>query len=90
MGAFPEHIVLTSERYYPKVLICALTRINKNEMFNNNLLLCNIFAGPSMMATRSSSALKEKIISIYENVIDSRLMISQKVPKQGFSQISHP
>jgi hypothetical protein len=44
MDASPEHVVLTSERYYPKVLICALTRINKNDTFNNNLLLRNLFA----------------------------------------------
>ena len=28
---------------YPKVLICALTRINKNDTINNNLLLRNLF-----------------------------------------------
>lgn len=30
---------------YPRVLICALTRINNNDRFNNNLLLRNLFAG---------------------------------------------
>lgn len=44
MAASPEHIDLTSEPYYPKVLICGLTRINKNDTFNNSLLLRNLFA----------------------------------------------
>jgi hypothetical protein len=44
MGLSPEHEKVTNDRYYPKVLICALTRINKNDSFNNNLLLRNLFA----------------------------------------------
>ena len=32
------------EPFYPKVLICFLTRINKNDTINNNLLLRNLFA----------------------------------------------
>lgn len=44
MGGSPANIELTREQYYPKVLICALSRINKNDTFNNNLLLRNLFA----------------------------------------------
>lgn len=32
------------ERFFPKVLICSLTRINKADMVSNNLLLRNLFA----------------------------------------------
>ena len=32
------------DRYYPKVLICCLTRINIDDAFNSNLLLRNLFA----------------------------------------------
>jgi hypothetical protein len=40
----PETAALPSGMCYPKVLICALTRVNAKDSFNNNLLLRNLLA----------------------------------------------
>jgi glycosyltransferase involved in cell wall biosynthesis len=44
MSHYPQNTQSNCGPHYPKVLVCALTRINKNDMFNNNLLLRNLFA----------------------------------------------
>lgn len=44
MFAPSENDSLNQVTLYPKVLICCMSRINKNDIFNNNLLLRNLFA----------------------------------------------
>ncbi len=39
-----ENTSISRYTNYPKVLICCISRINKNDTFNNNLLLRNLFA----------------------------------------------
>lgn len=44
MVGFPQNASSNCAPFYPKILICALTRINEGDIFSNNLLLRNIFA----------------------------------------------
>lgn len=44
MGVFPPKNRSSLKPFYPKVLICSMSRINSNDTFNNSLLLKNLFA----------------------------------------------